>query len=111
MAENDFITVARLSELPPGTVACVEAAGMPVSLANTDGSIHAFSPYCTHAMGLLGAGELEGTIVRCPLHGSTFDVVTGRVVGPPADEDIETIEVRVEGDEIRLSEHAIASLQ
>lgn len=39
---------------------------------------------CSHRGGPLADGELHGSCVRCPWHGSQFDVATGTVVRGPA---------------------------
>jgi 3-phenylpropionate/trans-cinnamate dioxygenase ferredoxin subunit len=55
--------------------------GRRILLANVGGSFHAMDAVCSHMQGDLAKGKLEGTIVTCPVHGSRFDVTTGKVVG------------------------------
>jgi nitrite reductase/ring-hydroxylating ferredoxin subunit len=43
---------------------------------------------------------LQGELVKCPLHGSRFNVISGKVLDDPADRDLQTYPVRVESDEI-----------
>jgi nitrite reductase/ring-hydroxylating ferredoxin subunit len=38
--------------------------------------------------------------VKCPLHGSRFNVRTGEVVEEPASERLATYPVRIEADEV-----------
>jgi nitrite reductase/ring-hydroxylating ferredoxin subunit len=38
----------------------------------------------------------------CPLHFATFNIKTGECTGPPADEDLMTYRVRIEGDAIEV---------
>ena len=52
--------------------------------------------------GHLAKGELEGFVVRCPRHGSRFDVRTGAVKAGPADQSISTYEVEEVGGSVRL---------
>jgi 3-phenylpropionate/trans-cinnamate dioxygenase ferredoxin subunit len=73
--------VARLSELPPGTMKGVAAGLTPVLLANVDGQIYAVSGLCSHLYVPLSLGRLDGCIVTCLAHGSRFDVRTGEVDG------------------------------
>lgn len=40
--------------------------------------------------------------MTCPWHGAEFDVTSGDVLAPPADEDEPTYEVRVDGDEVQV---------
>jgi NADH-quinone oxidoreductase subunit F len=50
----------------------------------------------------LADGDLEGKTVTRPCHGSPFDVTTGSVLNPPADEPVLTYPIRVEGDELQV---------
>ncbi|NIS29925.1 MAG: Rieske 2Fe-2S domain-containing protein, partial [Actinobacteria bacterium] len=61
---------------------------------------HAVGDECTHEYASLSEGELQENVVECPLHSSQFDVTTGEVQFPPADEDLPVYAVRVEGDDI-----------
>ena len=99
---GEMITVAKINELAPGKAICVEVAGQRVALFNIDGSYHAIGDGCTHVGGSLSEGEVDGNIVLCPLHCAEFDVTTGRVVGPPADEDVPCYKVHVDGENIQI---------
>ena len=99
---GELIKVARLSEMPPGTCRHVEAGGQTVAVFNVEGTIYVIGGECTHRGGLLGEGELDGTVVTCPLHGAQFDVTTGQVVAPPAGQSVPTYRVVVHGDDIQV---------
>jgi len=100
----EFKTVASASEVAPGTLKHIELDdGTQVCLANVDGTFYAIDGECTHMGGPLGEGELDGTTVTCPWHSSEFDVTTGEVLGPPADEPQRKFEVRVEGDDVQVA--------
>jgi nitrite reductase/ring-hydroxylating ferredoxin subunit len=73
----DFIEIARLDQIPPGSGSRFIVAGEDVAVFNVDGNICAISEICPHAGGALGMGKLEGKIVTCPVHGMKFDVTTG----------------------------------
>jgi len=60
----------------------------PVALYRVDGQWCAISDRCPHAGAQLSAGELEGTVVTCPQHGSQFDVRTGERLRGPADHEV-----------------------
>lgn len=76
----EFVKVAETADLTPGTKTRVTVAGRDILLANVDGIWHAIDNRCTHMGGALDKGELEGVIVTCPRHHSTFDVTTGKLV-------------------------------
>ena len=97
----DFVTVARVDELPPGTVKTVHAGEDDVALANVEGEFCAVQGACLHLQGPLGEGHLEGQWLHCPWHGWTYDVRSGL---NDFDHTIQlgTFEVRVEGDEVQV---------
>lgn len=75
----DFVDVARLDQIPPGTSTVVRIGDKDVALFNVDGTIYAIADSCAHAGASLGRGKLNGTIVTCRAHGLRYDVTTGQV--------------------------------
>ncbi len=96
---GDFVRVASMSELAPGTARMVEVNGKEVAVYNVDGKVYATTNVCPHQGGPLAEGMLEGTSIVCPWHAWAFDVCTGTSpVNPRA--KIETYPVKVEGQDI-----------
>lgn len=60
----------------------------PVALYRVQGQWCAISDSCPHAGAPLSEGELEGSVVTCPRHGSQFDVRTGERLRGPADNEV-----------------------
>jgi nitrite reductase/ring-hydroxylating ferredoxin subunit len=113
----EWVTVARTDDLPEGEMIRARSAGgerrrsvlrdrheLEVLVANVDGRYCAIGSVCTHEGGPLSDGDLYGSTVTCPWHGSEFSVETGEVEMPPAAEPVPVYEVRVEGDEIQVAE-------
>jgi 3-phenylpropionate/trans-cinnamate dioxygenase ferredoxin component len=100
MAEAEFVKVAELSEIPSGRMMMVEVGNEQVLLVNIEGVIPACDDVCTHSYASLSEGDLDGEEVVCPLHGAIFNVTTGEVVTPPAEESLRMFEVRIEGQDI-----------
>jgi nitrite reductase/ring-hydroxylating ferredoxin subunit len=73
----EFVKVATLKELPPGSAKAVEAGGKTVALYNLNGSVFATANTCPHRGGPLGEGELDGQVITCPWHGFQYDVKNG----------------------------------
>jgi nitrite reductase/ring-hydroxylating ferredoxin subunit len=73
----DFIEVAGVDELPPGTGTTVNVAGKDVALFNVDGTIYAMEDACLHQAMSLGGSKPEGKVVTCRAHGWRYDVTTG----------------------------------
>jgi 3-phenylpropionate/trans-cinnamate dioxygenase ferredoxin subunit len=71
------------TELPPGTKRNISMLGRTVLVANVDGHYFAMDGLCSDQGGNLADGTLNGFVIRCPLHGSEFDVRTGEVLKEP----------------------------
>lgn len=97
---TDFISVATTDDLNDGEGTVVEANGHTIALFRVDGDFYAIGNECTHSGGPLGEGELDGTTVTCPWHGAQFDVTSGEVLEPPADNSEPAYEVRVDDDKV-----------
>jgi 3-phenylpropionate/trans-cinnamate dioxygenase ferredoxin component len=69
--------------MPRGTMREVTIGPTTVLLVRTNDSVHAVDGICPHAGGLLADGELDGSRVRCPVHGALYDSTTGAVVEDP----------------------------
>ena len=98
---KQFVRVASLAQLAPGKMMCVEAPdGRRLLLANVDGAVHATDEMCTHEDAPLCTGSLKDHFVKCPLHGSRFDLITGEPMDDPADQPLTVYPVRLEDDAI-----------
>ncbi|HEY4666023.1 MAG TPA: Rieske 2Fe-2S domain-containing protein [Anaerolineales bacterium] len=98
LAPNQF----RLTDLRPGRAVRLEVSGQRVAVYNVGGTFYATQHDCTHEGGPLSEGDLQGTVITCPWHGSRFDVTTGKLVRGPAQRPLQTFRVAVEGDRGRV---------
>ena len=94
MAET-VVKVAAVDECPPGTMKRVMIGGRPILIANVDGCFYAADDTCTHEDASLSSGFLDGGLVKCPLHGSRFDLRTGAPMEDPAEEPLRCYAVKV----------------
>jgi uncharacterized protein YbjT (DUF2867 family)/nitrite reductase/ring-hydroxylating ferredoxin subunit len=101
LKENEF----KLSDVPPGSALLVGEA----AVFNVGGSLCATQAKCTHRLGPLSKGKLDGSTVTCPLHGSQFNVCTGEVLRGPATDPLKTYRVVVDGDIGRVEAAAVAN--
>lgn len=93
---SDWVTVAGVDEIAPGTSRNVDLDGTVVAVFNVDGGFHAIEDVCTHDGGDLASGTLEGDQIVCPRHGARFCVRTGAALTAPAWEPTHAFPVRVE---------------
>jgi nitrite reductase/ring-hydroxylating ferredoxin subunit len=73
-------SVARIGDVPPGTMLGFDAPEERILVANVGGTFYAMRAKCNHMGGSLDKGSLEGAVVTCPLHGSKWDVTTGKLL-------------------------------
>lgn len=99
---GEFVKVAETKDIASGAGILVEVDGERIALFNVNGTFYAIGDTCTHAGGPLSEGDLDGDVVTCPWHGAQFDVKTGEVLGPPADEPVTNYRVKVEGPDILI---------
>lgn len=128
---SQLFEVAKTSELPVGTMRVVTAGENEILIANVEGHIYAMNNRCGHMNASLADGVLKGNIVTCPFHSSKFDVTTGKKVSDPVlvrppgmdqlppeftsymakagqlaakikTRDLQSFEVKVEGDSIKV---------
>src|SRR5438876_11331091 len=98
----EYVKVADAAEIAEGELAAFDVGGVRVAVANVGGTFHAFDDTCTHLQCSLAEGDLDGTTVTCPCHGSEFDVTTGAVLAPPAVHPVRSYRVRVADDALQV---------
>jgi 3-phenylpropionate/trans-cinnamate dioxygenase ferredoxin subunit len=77
---SKFTEVAKIEELKSGTMKAVIVEGREILLTRVGDKYYAVDGRCPHMQGNLSQGKLEGIVVTCPVHGSQFDISSGRVV-------------------------------
>jgi len=99
---DDFVTVARVSDVAPGTGKAVMVGGRELALFNVDGTFYALDNTCPHQGGPLCEGWVEDNEVTCPWHAWTFKLSDGKMtLGDYA--SVDAFDVRVDGDVVRVS--------
>jgi nitrite reductase/ring-hydroxylating ferredoxin subunit len=60
------------------------------------GKVRALSGICSHEEYVLETGFVQENTVICPLHLSAFDLDTGEAQNPPAEDPLETFDVKID---------------
>jgi 3-phenylpropionate/trans-cinnamate dioxygenase ferredoxin subunit len=82
---SGWVRACRVDEVPVGGAVRVEFGRLPVAVVRTEGDeIFAVLDVCSHADVPLSEGEVDDTTLECWLHGSRFDLRTGKPTGLPA---------------------------
>ena len=93
-----------VSDVPTDEPLAVKVGRYDVAIARcgpSDGEeFFALQDLCSHAAVALSEGEVEDCMVECWLHGSRFDLRTGKPTGMPAIEAVATFPIEVRDDGI-----------
>ncbi|CAM3651891.1 non-heme iron oxygenase ferredoxin subunit [Occultella aeris] len=98
--------VAARDDLELGETLRLELDGADGSLVEValvraeDGEYYAINDICSHGQVSLSEGEVDGTTVECWLHGSTFDLRTGKPLSLPATRPVPVYPVSYDGDNV-----------
>lgn len=98
---RQFRTVARLADIPAGRGLYVEVDEHRLALFRIGDEVHAIDNVCPHRAGDLAEGDLDGTLVYCPLHAWAFDVRTGQAPNRPGI-CVKSFPVKLVGDEVQV---------
>ncbi len=92
----EWVEAGRTDDIPAGTHKVISTDAGDIAIFNLDGEFYAIEDVCTHDGGELASGRCEGDQVICPRHGARFCIRTGKVLSPPACEDVETFPVHTD---------------
>ena len=92
--------VASVADVQPDRPLPVTIGEMELAIYRIGDNFFALDDICPHAYAQLSSGYVEGDQVECPLHQAAFHIPTGKCLAPPADRDLATFPVKVEGNDI-----------
>ncbi len=98
MSSSALVDVCALRDLEADSARKVHADGQDIALVRCHDGVFAIGNRCSHADVDLSEGEVEGCALECWLHGSQFDLRTGRPLTPPAVQPVPTYAVVIEGE-------------
>ena len=98
----NYIDLLASASLPVGSTKKIATAVGDILLANVDGKLYAVDDMCTHEDSSLSLGCLKGELVSCTLHGSRFNVRTGKPMEEPATQPLQRYPVRTRNDRIEI---------
>jgi 3-phenylpropionate/trans-cinnamate dioxygenase ferredoxin subunit len=78
----------------------VTMGDLEIAVARDGDDFYAVENICSHAAVALSEGEVDDCTIECWLHGSRFDLRSGKPTGLPATEPIATFPVEVRGEDV-----------
>ncbi len=97
----EFKTVAKVGDIPEGQGIAYAVNDRMVAVFNRGGSYEAIDDFCPHMGASLAGGHVEDGVVTCPWHAWRFKTCDGTWCDNPSI-NIDSFEVRVEGEEIQV---------
>lgn len=98
-----FVRVCSLGDVPDEGAFAVEIEDTPVAVVRAGDDVYALRDVCSHAEVALSEGDVYDHTIECWLHGSCFDLRTGKPTNPPATQPVPTYRVKIEGDDVYVS--------
>jgi p-cumate 2,3-dioxygenase ferredoxin subunit len=110
-SHSNFIALCSLEAVAAGDIGVGNLPdGRRVAVYWVEGQVYATDDRCTHGNSSLAEdGCLEGHIVECGMHLGTFDVRTGKAVGPPCTQALRTYPVEIRDGQVMLSSETLAA--
>jgi nitrite reductase/ring-hydroxylating ferredoxin subunit len=97
------LTIRTKNDLKPGAVRLLSIDGTEVALFRVGDRYFAVDNHCPHQhFSKLHEGFLEGTILTCPMHGWSFDLLTGSCTREGG--RLSKLTVSLEGEEVVLEQ-------
>ena len=95
-----FVRACSMDEFREGEAVGATIDDQDVALARYGDEVFAVEDMCSHAAVALSEGEVDECTLECWLHGSRFDLRTGKPTGLPATEPVSTFPVEVRGTDV-----------
>jgi 3-phenylpropionate/trans-cinnamate dioxygenase ferredoxin subunit len=96
------VELGALDTLPRDRGILVSVGENRIAVFRVADEVFAIGDRCSHAEASLAEGEVFGTDVECPRHGSEFDLRTGNPMSLPATSPVPTYRVTVEDGTVFL---------
>ena len=95
-----FERACALADVPEDEAVAVTLGAQEIAVARNGDEVYAVEDICSHAAVALSEGEVDECTLECWLHGSRFDLRTGKPVNLPATEPVQTFSTTIEGDTV-----------
>jgi apoptosis-inducing factor 3 len=95
------VKVGRVEDFKRGEMKSVSVGeNQEVLIININDELSALGAHCTHYSAPLIDGILSNDTIICPLHHACFNAKTGKLIEPPAADDLPSFKVIIENDNV-----------
>ena len=95
-----LVRACALADVAPESAISVEVGDEDVAIVHSGDRYYAIADECSHAAIPLSEGDVGDGEIECYLHGSRFDLATGRPLGLPATQAVAVYRCHVRGDDV-----------
>lgn len=100
MTTQEFVEVFTLDDLKDGEPHRAVVHDIAVAVVLAEGQVFAINDICSHGQVSLSEGEVDGCMLECWLHGSQFDLRTGKPLSLPATDPVPVYPTKVEDGKV-----------
>ena len=93
---HGFVRACAVSDIPDTNALGVRIGNVAVAIIRGADGYHALHDVCSHAEVALSEGDVDGEVIDCWLHGSEFDLRTGKPLCLPATDPVAVYPVKLE---------------
>lgn len=93
----------KLADLVENQPKKIEHEGKDLCVVRQGSEVFAIADLCSHAEASLSEGEVSPGKIECWLHGAEFDLRSGEALTPPAISPVDTYQVSIEGETVKIS--------
>lgn len=98
---SEWYSAGTVSDIAANKVKYLDISGREIALFQIGSAFFAIDNSCPHRGGPLFRGAIEGSSVRCPLHGWLFDIPTGECKNQPGTK-INSYPVKIENESVYI---------
>ena len=104
------MTVGKVGDFQESLVRVFEIEGVKIAVVKHHGEFHALDGTCSHAEYSFNYTRVRpGDVILCSSHMAVFDLDTGKIRNWPGLDDLRLFPVRVEDNEVIVSNQALPS--
>jgi 3-phenylpropionate/trans-cinnamate dioxygenase ferredoxin subunit len=97
---TQYVRACALADVPLDAALAVKVGGTEIAIVRHGDEVFAILDECSHAAIPLSEGDVEGCEIECWLHGSRFDLRSGKVINLPATEPVPVYPCTTDGADV-----------
>jgi len=100
MVMSKYVKITEANEIPENEMQLFKVGGCEVLIVNVKGEFYALENRCPHMGYPLYLGSLTGKVLTCGFHYASFDVTSGKSLGPISESPLKTYKVKIENSSV-----------